>query len=396
MLSRRLVYITEVIRIVKKAISLEGLLFIVCFFAFFGVIGSIMGGTNMLNTIINTAFALLMDTVFYIMAIAIVAGAISELFMEFGVVSIANKLLSKTVQVVYGLPGASVVGVFTTYLSDNPAILTLTDNEGYKAYFKKYQIPALTNLGTAFGMGLILTAFIAGITTPEGGTLFLPLIIGKLGALIGSVISVRLMLRYTAKVFGKTENAVEETDTQFDIINYRTTREGGAFNRFMDAILGGGHRGVKMGLAIAPGVLIICTIILILTNGSSEYGFTGEAFQGIGFIPALGERLSFIIRPLFGFSDTGAIAVPLTALGSAGASMGLIPVLISYGVIGTRDVAVIVGMIMCWSGFMSTHLAMMENLGYPKLAGKSILYHTIAGICAGVSANLIYRLIGLF
>jgi len=378
---------------VKKAISLEGLLFILFFSAFFGIIGSIMGGTNMLNTIINTSYALLMGTVFYIMAIAIIAGAISELFMEFGVVSIANKLLSRLVQIVYGMPGASVVGIFTTYLSDNPAILTLTDNEGYKAYFKKYQIPALTNLGTAFGMGLILTAFIVGIVSPDGQNFLRPLIIGKLGALVGSIVSVRLMLRHTAKAFGTTENATEDTYAQFDIINYRITREGTLFNRFMETILSGGHRGVKMGLSIAPGVLIICTIILILTNGASDYGFTGGAFEGVGLIPAIGEMLSFIITPLFGFSDTSAIAIPMTALGSAGASMGLIPVMVADGTIISRDVAVIVGMIMCWSGFMSTHLAMMENLGFPKLAGRSILYHTIAGVAAGVSANVIYRLV---
>ena len=378
---------------VKKAISAEGLIFLTCFLAFFGIIGMMMGGTNMLNTIINTSYALLTETVFYIMAVAIVAGAISELFMEFGVVSIANKLLSRAVRIVYGMPGASVVGIFTTYLSDNPAILTLTDNEGYQAYFKKYQIPALTNLGTAFGMGLILTAFVAGITGPDGESFFLPLIIGKVGALVGSVVSVRLMLRYTAKKFGKTEDAVAGDGVRFDVVNFRTTREGNGFNRFMEALLSGGHRGVKMGLAIAPGVLILCTLILILTNGASYDGFTGGAFEGVGLIPAVGERLGFIIRPLFGFSDAGAIAVPLTALGSAGASMGLVPVLISEGVIGRRDVAVIVGMIMCWSGFMSTHLAMMENLGFPKLAGRSILYHTIAGVAAGVSANFIYGLI---
>jgi len=383
----------KVVVIVKKAISLEGLIFIAGFFSVFMIVGRIMGGTNMLNTIINTAYELLMGTVFYIMAVAIIAGAIGELFMEFGLVSIANKLLSRTVGFVYGMPGASVVGVFTTYLSDNPAILTLTDNEGYRAYFKKYQIPALTNLGTSFGMGLILTAFIAGIISPSGQNFFLPLAIGKLGALVGSVVSVRLMLRHTVRLFGKMEDAVENAENQFDIINYRITREGTVLHRLMEALLSGGHRGVKMGLSIAPGVLIICTVILLLTNGQSAYGFTGGAFEGIGFIPAIGEHLGFIIRPLFGFSDTAAIAVPLTALGSAGASMGLIPVLVADGVIGRREVAVIVGMIMCWSGFMSTHLAMMESLGYPKLAGRSILFHTIAGLAAGISANLIYRLI---
>lgn len=385
----------EAIEIVKKAISLEGLIFILCFFAFFGVVGSIMGVTNMLNTIIATSYELLLGTVFYIMAIAIIAGAISELFMEFGVVSIANRLLSRVVRVVYGMPGASAIGIFTTYLSDNPAILTLTDNEGYQAYFKKYQVPALTNLGTSFGMGLILTAFIAGVAAPDGQTFFMSLAIGKIGALVGSIVSVRLMLQYTAKLFGKEEDAITNVETQFDIMNYRTTRDGNTFNRLMDAMLGGGHRGVKMGLSIAPGILIICTVILILTNGTPDIGFTGSAFEGVGFIPWIGERLSFIIRPLFGFTDSSAIAIPMTALGSAGASMGLIPVLVADGVIGGRDIAVIVGMIMCWSGFLSTHIAMMENLGYPKLSGKSILCHTIAGVCAGVFANGLYRLVEL-
>ena len=380
---------------VKKSISLEGLIFILVFFVLFGVLGNIMGGTNMINTLINTAYALLMDTVFYIMAIAIIAGAISEIFMEFGVVSIANKLLSKVVSVVYGMPGASVVGIFTTYLSDNPAILTLTDNNDYRAYFKKYQIPALTNLGTAFGMGLILTAFIAGLTTPEGENFFLPLAIGKIGALVGSIVSVRLMLRHTAKKFGTTEDAVQGGGTGFDVVNFRITREGAAASRLMEALLAGGHRGVKMGLSVAPGVLIICTIILLLTNTTGEAGFTGAAFEGIGFIPALGDMLGFILRPLFGFTDASAIAVPLTALGSAGAAMGLIPVLVADGVIDRGGVAVIIAMLMCWSGFMSTHIAMMENLGYPKLSGKSILYHTLAGVAAGASANFIYRLLAM-
>ncbi len=28
-----------------------------------------------------------------------------------------------------------------------------------KKYFKKYQLPAITNLGTSFGMGLIVSTF---------------------------------------------------------------------------------------------------------------------------------------------------------------------------------------------------------------------------------------------
>ena len=45
-----------------------------------------MGIANMMNTLMNTAYALLMDTVFYIMAISVIAGAIGAIFIEFGVI----------------------------------------------------------------------------------------------------------------------------------------------------------------------------------------------------------------------------------------------------------------------------------------------------------------------
>ena len=112
----------------------------------------------------------MINTVFYIMAIAVLAGAVSGLLMEFGVVAAINKILSPLMKPLYGLPGASVVGVVTTYLSDNPAILTLAGDDNFKRYFKKYQLPALTNIGTAFGMGMIITTFMIGIKTPSGGS----------------------------------------------------------------------------------------------------------------------------------------------------------------------------------------------------------------------------------
>lgn len=122
----------------KKILSLECLVFLVLFFLLFSTISSRMGLVNMLNTPMNTAYALPIDTVLYIMAIAVLAGALSALFTEFGVVSAINKLLSPLMKPLYGLPGASVIGVLATYLSDNPAILTLADDKNFLHYFKKY------------------------------------------------------------------------------------------------------------------------------------------------------------------------------------------------------------------------------------------------------------------
>lgn len=48
---------------------------------------------------------------------------------------------------------------------------------------------------------------------------------------------------------------------------------------------------------------------------------------------------------------------------------------------------------MTWSGYLSTHVAMMDSLGYRKLTGKAILSHTIGGLVAGISANIIYSLV---
>ena len=121
---------------IKKVVSMESFVFLAIFLAVFGLLASKMGMINMLNTMMQTAYQLLLDTVFYIMAIAVLAGALSGLFTEFGIVAIINKVLSPLMKPVYDLPGASVVGILATYLSDNPAILTLAEDQGFRRYFK--------------------------------------------------------------------------------------------------------------------------------------------------------------------------------------------------------------------------------------------------------------------
>lgn len=380
----------------KKVLSWESLIFFVAFLAFFGVIAGRMGLVNMINTLMNTAYQLLLDTVFYIMAIAVLAGALAGLFTEFGVVAIINKGLSPLMKPMYDLPGASVIGIIATYLSDNPAILTLADDQGFRRYFKKYQLPALTNIGTAFGMGLVITSFMFGISSPTGESFLAPALIGNLGAVIGSVVSVRLMLTFSAKEYGKEEYCETEGREQIVQTDYRIIRSGNVGTRFMESMLDGGKSGVSMGLAIIPGVLIICSIVLMLTNGPSESGaFTGAAYEGVSFLPWLGEKLDFVLKPLFGFSSSTALAVPITSLGAAGAAIGLVPKMVADGLATGNDIAVFTSMCMCWSGYLSTHVAMMDSLGCSKLTGKAILCHTVGGVCAGVSAHWIFMLFSM-
>ena len=377
----------------KKVLDKEVFIFIVLFLGFFVYLGNSMGVTNMLNTLMNTAYKLLMETVFYILAIAVLAGAISALFSEFGVIALLNKLLSPVVELVYGLPGASAVGIFTTYLSDNPAILTLADDNNFRRYFKKYQLPALTNIGTSFGMGLIITTFMLGLGKGFG----MAVLVGNLGAVIGSVISTRLMLNFTKKLYGTEAPCDLSAEGEaIDVTRYRKIRSEGTARRLMDAMLEGGKTGVDMGMSVIPGVLIICTLVLMLTNGEPVGGYTGGAYEGVALLPWLGQKLSFIIQPLFGFQSPEAISVPITALGAAGAAIGIAEKLVQSRLAGAHDIAVFTAMCMCWSGYLSTHVAMMDALKSSHLTGKAILCHTIGGLCAGISANLLFQLLTMF
>lgn len=380
----------------KPVLGTEVFIFLALFAGLFIYLASIMGGVNLVNTMMGTAYQLLLETVFYIMAIAVLAGAISGLFTEFGVVALINKILSPLMKPLYGLPGASIVGVLATYLSDNPAILTLAEQTEFRRYFKKYQLPALTNIGTAFGMGLIITTFMISIPNPQGGTFIPAALIGNLGAIIGSIVSVRIMIFFCKKEFGTEAFCLPQEQGDSAMNNERSIRSGSLGSRALGAILDGGKAGVTMGMEIIPGVLIICTLVLLFTNGPSADGtYTGAAYEGVALLPLIGDKLEFILKPLFGFSHSSAIAVPVTALGAAGAAIGLVPGMVSGGLVGASDIAVFTAMCMCWSGYLSTHVAMMDSLGCPNMTGKAILSHTIGGACAGISANLLYHLFEL-
>ena len=374
----------------KKDIGLENYVALFVFFAFFIAIGRKMGGVNMIKTMMNTGYDLLMNVCFYLMAIAVLAGAVAGIFSEFGIIALVNRILSRVMKPIYDLPGASSLGILNCYLSDNPAILTLTHDDNFRRYFKKYQMPALTNLGTSFGMGLITTTSMMGLDIPDAITSAL---IGNVGAVIGSIVSVRLMIHACKKIYG-TQDQVEIYSKDLIPEDQRIIREGSVGSRFIQSLLDGGKVGIDMGVAIIPGVVIICTMVIMLTKGPSAAGiYTGSANEGVAFLPWLGDRLQFIINPLFGFSAPEAIAVPITALGSTGAAIGTVTKMAAVGRANANDIAVFTAICMCWSGYISTHIAMMDALGTKEVTGKAIASHTIGGIVAGVAAHWLYLLV---
>ncbi len=383
-----------------KAISLETFVFLVIFIGGFAWVGHIMGVGNMFKTMMSTAHDLLLQTVFLIMAMAVLAGAISGLLSEFGAISLINKIFAPLMKPLYGMPGASITGVLATYLSDNPAIISFAKDKTFTQYFRKYQVPALCNLGTSYGMGLILTTFMIA----QGREYIAPALIGNLGAVIGSIVSVRLMISKTKKYYGAEANdfyKISESDEVDDAVidaevigEIRYVREGNIFQRVLDALLEGGKNGVDMGMAIIPGVLIVCTLVMMLTFGPSKDGsYTGAAYEGIKLLPYLGEKISFIVKPLFGFKSPEAIAFPVTSLGAVGAAMSMVPNFIQNNIITPNDIAVFTAMGMCWSGYLSTHIGMMDALNSRELASKAIVSHTIGGLVAGIASHFLFILL---
>ena len=368
--------------------NIEALIFLVIFFAIFGYIANRMGMANMLNTIMQTSYRLLIDTCFYLMGITVLSGALGKLLTEFGVVRLLENILKPFMKPLYNLPGVAALGAVLTFLSDNPAIISLANDKNFSQYFKKYQLISLTNFGTAFGMGLVVIAFMTGKGFASGA------LIGLVGAIIGSVISTRIMQRSIIKAYPNFKDE-EAAGGDEQAISFKSDE--GAFLRGLNAILDGGKTGVELGLAIIPGVLIISTFVMILTFGASATGeYTGAAYEGVKVLPWLASKIDFVFQWLFGFQHPELVAYPITALGAVGAALGLIPTFMEQGFVDNNVIAVFTAMGMCWSGFLSTHTAMLDSLGYRQLTSKAIVAHTIGGLCAGIAAHWLFVLIQLF
>ena len=368
--------------------SIEALIFLLLFLGICGGIGSVMGVPNMLNTIMNTSYSLLLETVFYLMGITVLSGALGKLLVEFGVVRLLENILRPLMKPLYNLPGVAALGAVITFLSDNPAIIGLAKDKNFSSYFKKYQLVSLTNFGTAFGMGLVLIVFMIGRGYAA------PAMVGLFGAVVGSVVSTRMMQRLVLKKHPELDAPVSNMDGDSQKISFKS--EGGIFLRALNAILDGGKTGVELGLAIIPGVLVISTAVMMLTFGPGEGGYTGEAYQGVAFLPYIADKINFVFDWLFGFKSPELVAFPMTALGAVGAAMGLVPKFQEAGLLDGNAIAVFTAMGMCWSGYLSTHTAMLDSLGYRNLTSKAILSHTVGGLVAGVFAHWAFVLISLF
>ncbi len=361
---------------------LESFLFIVVFLSVFGFLAYRMGTTNLINTIMNTAHDLLMNTVFYIMGITVLSGALGKLFIEFGVVRLLEYILSPLMRPLFNLPGVASLGGLMTFFSDNPAIINLARDKKFKSYFKPYELISLTNFGTAFGMGLIVITFMIGQGFYKGA------FIGFAGATIGACFSTRIMQHLTKKKLQKLK--IEYDIPKKKYISFKSS--GNLFERVLNSLLDGGKDGVEIGLSIIPGVLIISTFIMLITFGpeNPEIGYQGLAYEGVPILPYIAGLFKGLFKLLFGFNDSELIAFPITSLGAVGAALSLVKIFIAKKLITGNEIAVFTAMGMCWSGYLSTHTAMLDSMNFRNLTSRALISHTAGGIIAGISAHYLY------
>lgn len=365
----------------------------------FGYMGSKMGATNMINTMMATSYDLLMKTVFYLMSVCVLTGAISKIFIEFGVVKLLEKCLRPLMKPLYNLPGVASLGAVLTFLSDNPAIMSLARDKRFASYFRKYQFISFCNFGTAFGMGLIVVVFMI-----SKGWYWQPFV-GIIGAACGGIVATRLMQHFILKSYPQykeewaelaetkaesTEATVSAEDSEKKETTSDKEMKPSMFLRILNSCLDGGRDGVNIGLAIIPGVLIITTFVIMITNGADlESGlYTGGPREGVALLPYLASKIDFVFEWLFGFQDSRFVAFPITALGAVGAALSLVDQF--KEAIDGNAIAVFTAMGMCWSGFLSTHTAMLDTIGYRNLTAKDIVAQICGGITAGIVAHWLF------
>ncbi|HCI28731.1 MAG TPA: hypothetical protein PKI14_07035 [Fervidobacterium sp.] len=374
----------------KSIFSFETFVFIFVLVIFLWLFLATMGGANFFKTLMATAHDLLLNTVLFIMAVAVLTGAFAALLDEFGVVHWVDILLDRFMKPLYNLPGIAVMGVLSTYFSDNPAIIALGKDKNFISHFEKWQEPLLCNLGTAFGMGMIVSTFFIAQGGRAGVNLLPAVVIGNISTVIGSIVSVRMFSYWTKKRLGSIPKEIQKEN-----LKYRKIREGSIFERTLEAMLDGGKSGVDIGIGIIPGVLIISTFIMMITFGPKDFnaGYQGLAYEGIALFDKIGKYLYWPMKILFGFESPQLVAFPITCLGSTGAALALIPRFMEHGLVNPSDVAVFTAIGMTWSGYLSTHVGMMDALGYRHLTSKAIISHTVGGLVAAFSANIIYNLL---
>ena len=363
---------------------LEAIIFLVILLSFFIYLSEVMQLKNFMSTLTHTAHDLLLNVVFFVMATMVLAGALGKLMIEFGVVRLLQFLLTPFMRPLFNLPGVAAIAGLMTFMSENTALMSLTDDKNFTAYFNKCQLLSLVNFSTGTGCGLIVVTFMIG-NGYYAASLF-----GFIGAVAGIIFSTRLLQMITKKDF-PDEKIKVKVNLEEEI---QLHTEGSIFNRVLNSIMDGGKMGVDLGLTIIPGVIIISTLVMILTFDVADatIGYQGLPYEGVALLPRVCSHFGWLFKLMFGFTNPELISFPITTLGSVGAALSIIPKFIKEGLISSNEIAVFTAIGICWSGFLGTHSSILDSLKLRKYVSKALLCHFIGGISAGIFASYMMKL----
>ena len=275
-------------------------------------------------------------------------------------------------------------------VADRILSITRLSDKTFSSFLSGQCVEALV-LGTLFFIVMTIFRFPYAlmISVLIGVTALIPVF----GAFIGCICSTRLMQRFVCKAHPEFKEEFAAVLDENDMKASDEVKETSMFTRILNSLLDGGKTGVDVGLSIIPGVLIISTFVMILTFGAGDNGvYDGAAYEGIEFLPLLFGKINFLFEWLFGFEHPALMAFPITSLGAVGAALSLVPEFSAQGIINGNAIAVFTAIGMCWSGYLSTHTAMLDALGFRKLTSKAIIAHTIGGLVAGIAAHWFFVL----
>lgn len=89
----------------RRRISMpQGVMCLLIVFLLFGYLGYAMGVAPMMKTLMYTAHDLLLNTVFFLLSVCVLTGALGRVFVEFGVVTLIEKLLRPIMKPIFNSP----------------------------------------------------------------------------------------------------------------------------------------------------------------------------------------------------------------------------------------------------------------------------------------------------
>lgn len=384
--------------------TIQNVVFCILAAMLLAILGGRMGWSNMLTTMTATGYSLMANVVLSLLAVVVISGAWAALMQEFGIVYALEKTLGRVVGWVYGLPGKSLLGALLSFLSDTPVVAGLAADPEFVSPFRRYQLAGFIHFATSFGMGLVLVVFMMGIDYPKeyGMSLSQCACIGLLASFFASALTTRLQNWWLQRVDPSLANFVRPSkmpdkpsqdggriDAKKTESHIRKIKQS-FFSRVLDSIIDGGKSGFALGLAIAPGIMVVSTIVFMVTFGAGADGYDGGAYQGVPLLPWAAGKVDFVFAWLFGLEHAELLSFPITALASVGASIGQLPQYVAQGMLDPNAACVLTAMGVAWSGFLPVYSSIMDSAGLRSQAGICMVVHFISGLLSGIAAHWLY------